>query len=308
MIDECVLADAGGVVRSRRDRCAHCHSPADQAAHAVRVTLSDAAIYPCYPSRGIPPATSRGSRVARRETGGSRCRGRRAGDAGVRLRDTAAAMACADREGRGHRADLSAGQCRCRHNHPGGTGWSFVNSVFRPSARVADGIRDAAMWLDRQPPASREIVIVGTLREGSLSAADIAIAPSTAGIRFVPVDTPAAPRDVDFRACWTTPGHCGCAQPCWNKARALRLQPALTRHRRSPCSRRPPIRHLPPRRSMRRFHAAFGFHRPRLDHCGSSLPARRFLPLSQQRRRRRSGCARRSRNCPRLRARRMERR
>jgi hypothetical protein len=76
---------------------------------------------------------------------------------------------------------------------------SFVSAVFRPSARAADGIRDAAMWLDRQPPASREIVIVGTLREGSLSAADIALAPRAAGIRFVPLDVPAAPREVDFR-------------------------------------------------------------------------------------------------------------
>ena len=38
---------------------------------------------------------------------------------------------------------------------------SFVSAVFSPRERVADGLRAATTWLDRQPPATREIVVVG---------------------------------------------------------------------------------------------------------------------------------------------------
>jgi hypothetical protein len=50
---------------------------------------------------------------------------------------------------------------------------------------LADAVRDAAEWLDAQPPAARELVVVGDLREGALTQHDLAAVPRAAGIRFV---------------------------------------------------------------------------------------------------------------------------
>lgn len=64
---------------------------------------------------------------------------------------------------------------------------SFVSAVFTPTQAIADGVREATVWLARQPPAAREIVIVGDLRAGSLISRDFeGVAPST-GIRLLPV-------------------------------------------------------------------------------------------------------------------------
>lgn len=72
---------------------------------------------------------------------------------------------------------------------------NFSSEVFRPTAHIADGIRDGVMWLDRQPPASREVVIAGDIRNGALSDADLTMVPATTGIRFLPLPgTPEFPQ------------------------------------------------------------------------------------------------------------------
>lgn len=63
---------------------------------------------------------------------------------------------------------------------------SYVSAVF-VSITVPDGLREAERWLDEQPPAAREIVVVGDLREGALTAHDVARLPPYVGVRFLPV-------------------------------------------------------------------------------------------------------------------------
>ena len=72
---------------------------------------------------------------------------------------------------------------------------AFVAADFARS-NVADALHDAARWLDRQPPSSREIVIAGRLRRGSVLDSDLAQVPRDIGIRFLPeaFDTPAETR------------------------------------------------------------------------------------------------------------------
>lgn len=67
------------------------------------------------------------------------------------------------------------------------TSASFASATFRPSTRLPDGLRDAVNWLQRQPPAAREIVIVGDLKEDALTAADLALVPAPIGLRFTPL-------------------------------------------------------------------------------------------------------------------------
>jgi hypothetical protein len=74
---------------------------------------------------------------------------------------------------------------------------SFVSEVFRPGARVADGLRDAALWLQRQPPASYEVVVVGDLRAGAVVPGDLTLVPARAGLRFLPLPSSVASREVD---------------------------------------------------------------------------------------------------------------
>lgn len=54
--------------------------------------------------------------------------------------------------------------------------------VFDPDARY--GLSRAIVWLERQPPGRREIVVRGPLPLGSLTATDIATVPSHVGLRF----------------------------------------------------------------------------------------------------------------------------
>jgi hypothetical protein len=54
-------------------------------------------------------------------------------------------------------------------------------------ARLPDAIRSAATWLAAQPPASREVVVIGDLREGALASSDLDVIPSQVGVRFLPV-------------------------------------------------------------------------------------------------------------------------
>jgi hypothetical protein len=75
---------------------------------------------------------------------------------------------------------------------------SFAIEVFRPATRVADGLREAAVWLQAQAPASQEIVVVGDLRRGAIVPEDLSLAPPRAGVRFLPLPPAVSNRDVDL--------------------------------------------------------------------------------------------------------------
>lgn len=68
---------------------------------------------------------------------------------------------------------------------------AFASASFR-RAELADALADALRWLDRQPPSSREIVIAGALRRGSVSDADLSAIPAAIGVRFEAVGGNAA--------------------------------------------------------------------------------------------------------------------
>jgi hypothetical protein len=63
---------------------------------------------------------------------------------------------------------------------------AFSSRVIAAGARAAEAVRAAVEWLATQPPAAREVVIVGDLREGVIDDADVAGVPTRIGIRFVP--------------------------------------------------------------------------------------------------------------------------
>ena len=65
-------------------------------------------------------------------------------------------------------------------------GASYASAEFA-AVTVPDALRDAQHWLAEQPPAAREIVVVGDVREGALSEHDLASIPSAVGVRFLPV-------------------------------------------------------------------------------------------------------------------------
>jgi hypothetical protein len=69
---------------------------------------------------------------------------------------------------------------------------TFTSALFRRSV-LADALSDAVRWLNAQPPSSREIVIGGTLRRGSVTAGDLALVPQTVGVRFDHTAAAAAP-------------------------------------------------------------------------------------------------------------------
>ncbi len=77
---------------------------------------------------------------------------------------------------------------------------AFVSAVFTPSGTLGDGLRDAAMWLEGQPPAAREVVVIGDLRYGSLAGADLDLVPRNMGLRFLPVASARADRSSRLRA------------------------------------------------------------------------------------------------------------
>lgn len=68
-----------------------------------------------------------------------------------------------------------------------GIGRRFVTSD------VAAGLADASAWLQAQAPSRREIVVVGPLPRGALSAADVRALPVGLGLTFVRSGTLAAP-------------------------------------------------------------------------------------------------------------------
>lgn len=63
---------------------------------------------------------------------------------------------------------------------------AFAAATFRRT-ELADALGDAMRWLERQPPSSREIVVAGALRRGSVSQADLSAIPALIGVRFDPV-------------------------------------------------------------------------------------------------------------------------
>lgn len=68
---------------------------------------------------------------------------------------------------------------------------ALSKDVFRSErlrrAVLVDALRDAVRWLDGQPPSAREIVLVGALRRGDVSASDLTVIPPGIGLRFVAV-------------------------------------------------------------------------------------------------------------------------
>jgi hypothetical protein len=69
---------------------------------------------------------------------------------------------------------------------------SFVSNRFS-SAVWADALIESVEWLRKQPPAAREIVVMGDLRENALTDADIDVVPPLIGLRFLPGPQGAAP-------------------------------------------------------------------------------------------------------------------
>src|SRR5262249_30469488 len=59
----------------------------------------------------------------------------------------------------------------------------FLSQTFEAPA-VSDAIPRAVAWLENAPPARRELLIVGRLALGSVSADDLAVIPPGIGIRF----------------------------------------------------------------------------------------------------------------------------
>ncbi|HXG90297.1 MAG TPA: BatA domain-containing protein [Vicinamibacterales bacterium] len=64
---------------------------------------------------------------------------------------------------------------------------SFVSEVFRPPRHLGDGVRDAELWLRRQPPASHDVVIVGDLRAGAMTGSDLDVLPASTSVRVIPL-------------------------------------------------------------------------------------------------------------------------
>ena len=77
---------------------------------------------------------------------------------------------------------------------------AFVSAVFEPKESIADGLRDAAIWLARQPPAAREVVLLGDLRVGALTAYDFEPLSAATGIRILPVISPNLVRQARLRS------------------------------------------------------------------------------------------------------------
>ena len=64
---------------------------------------------------------------------------------------------------------------------------TFVSAQFS-APTLPDAIRSAADWLSHQPPAARELVVIGDFRERSLSARDLDVVGPHVGIRFLPIE------------------------------------------------------------------------------------------------------------------------
>jgi hypothetical protein len=72
----------------------------------------------------------------------------------------------------------------------------FLSQTFETSS-IADGLPRALAWLDNAPPARRELVIVGPLALGSVTAQDLSAVPSAIGMRFERSGTLPTERTID---------------------------------------------------------------------------------------------------------------
>jgi hypothetical protein len=68
---------------------------------------------------------------------------------------------------------------------------AFASAKFA-TPDLRDGLRRAADWLSRMPPARREIVIVSDFQRGAIDAASLAALPEAVGVRFIRAGAPAA--------------------------------------------------------------------------------------------------------------------
>lgn len=69
-------------------------------------------------------------------------------------------------------------------------------SVHIHRTHIADALADALRWLDRQPPAAREIVLAGAFRRGSIDRSDLIAVPESVGLHFARQSDRGAPADV----------------------------------------------------------------------------------------------------------------
>ena len=72
----------------------------------------------------------------------------------------------------------------------------FLSQTFETRS-LPDGLHRALAWLDNAPPARRELVIVGPLALGSVTADDVSAVPPAIGIRFERSGTLPEERTVD---------------------------------------------------------------------------------------------------------------
>ncbi len=73
---------------------------------------------------------------------------------------------------------------------------AFSSQVIEARARASEALRSAAEWLATQPPAARELLIVGDLRENAIDDADVARVPQHVGIRLLPLTDATPESDV----------------------------------------------------------------------------------------------------------------
>jgi hypothetical protein len=73
-------------------------------------------------------------------------------------------------------------------------------SVQIQRTHIADALADAIRWLDRQPPAAREIVLAGAFRRGSIDRSDLIAVPEPVGLRFARQPDRGAPAVVSLPA------------------------------------------------------------------------------------------------------------
>ena len=67
-------------------------------------------------------------------------------------------------------------------------------------ANIKDGIADAVRWLEAQPPARRELVVVSPFRRGQVSVADLAQVPESVGITLNQLPVASEDHDVEIVA------------------------------------------------------------------------------------------------------------
>jgi hypothetical protein len=129
---------------------------------------------------------------------------------------------------------------------------AFVSEVFEPNETIAEGLRDAADWLERQPPSLREVVVIGDLRVGAMTASDVDLLTSATGIRLLPLASFEPIRDVSLQAIADTGRGATVSQ-------ALRLtltEQTTTVERRSSEATGPTIKVIAASRDQRRAEAA----------------------------------------------------